>query len=93
MVRPAWARSRGWKSSRKLVTANEAKPNCARVTERGGGSVERSREPMKKIRSQDDPDQGEQAFDCEAFVTNERGRRFGCAVKDHVLTGDLSTYA
>ena len=49
--------------------------------------MERSREPMKKNRIQGDPDQGEQAFDCEAFVTKERGRRFGgCAVKDRVLT-------
>jgi hypothetical protein len=34
-VRPAWARSWRWKSSRELTTANEAKRNCVRVTERG----------------------------------------------------------
>jgi hypothetical protein len=35
IVRPAWARSWRWKSSRELTTANEAKRNCVRVTERG----------------------------------------------------------
>ena len=34
-VRPAWAHSWRWKSSRKLITANEAKRNCMRVTECG----------------------------------------------------------
>ena len=35
VVRPAWARSWRWKSSRELTTANEAKRNCVRATERG----------------------------------------------------------
>ncbi|EQD43537.1 hypothetical protein B1B_13772, partial [mine drainage metagenome] len=36
--------------------------------------------------------QGEQAFDCEAFVDKERWRKSGgCAAKDRVLTrGDLA---
>ena len=34
-VRPAWAHSCGCKSRRKLITANEAKRNCMRVTECG----------------------------------------------------------
>jgi hypothetical protein len=34
-VRPAWAQSWRCKSSRELTTANEAKRNCVRVTERG----------------------------------------------------------
>ena len=34
-MRPAWARSWRCKSSRELATVNEAKRNCARVTERG----------------------------------------------------------
>jgi len=34
-VRPAWAHSCGWKSHRKLVTANEEKRNCGRATDRG----------------------------------------------------------
>jgi hypothetical protein len=58
-----------------------------------GGSVKRSREPMNKNRIQGDPGQGEQAYDCEAFVTKERGRRFGgCAGKDRTLTrGSLAS--
>ena len=35
VVRPAWAHSCGCKSHRKLVTANEVKRNCGRVTDRG----------------------------------------------------------
>jgi hypothetical protein len=35
MVRPARAHSRGCKSRRKLITANEVKRNCMRVTECG----------------------------------------------------------
>ena len=34
-MRPAWAHSCGCKSRRKLVTANEVKRNCGRVTDRG----------------------------------------------------------
>src|SRR6476660_9473850 len=34
-VRPAWAHSCGCKSRRELTTANEAKCNCGRVTDRG----------------------------------------------------------
>ena len=34
-VRPAWAQSWRCESSRELTTANEAKRNCVRVTERG----------------------------------------------------------
>ena len=34
-VRPAWAHSCGLKSRRKLITANEVKRNCMRVTECG----------------------------------------------------------
>ena len=34
-VRPAGAHYRGFKSRRKLITANEVKRNCIRVTECG----------------------------------------------------------
>ena len=34
-MRPAWARSWRWKSSRELATASERKCNCVRATERG----------------------------------------------------------
>jgi hypothetical protein len=36
-VRPAWAHSCGCKSRRKLITANEVKRNCIRVTDCGMG--------------------------------------------------------
>jgi len=35
LVRPAWAHYCGCKSYRKLITANEVKRNCMRVTECG----------------------------------------------------------
>lgn len=35
VVRPAWAHSCGSKSHRELITASEAKRNCARATEHG----------------------------------------------------------
>jgi len=35
LVRPAWAHSCGCKSRRKLITTNEVKRNCMRVTECG----------------------------------------------------------
>jgi len=35
LVRPAWTRSYGCESRRKLVTVNEVKRNCMRVTECG----------------------------------------------------------
>ena len=35
LVRPAWAHSSGCKSRRELVTANEVKRNCMRVTDCG----------------------------------------------------------
>ena len=34
-MRPAWAQSWRWKSSRELTTASEGKYNCVRATERG----------------------------------------------------------
>jgi hypothetical protein len=34
-VRPSWAQSWRWKSSRELSTASEAKPNCGEATIRG----------------------------------------------------------
>jgi hypothetical protein len=54
--------------------------------------MERIRKPMDKNQRGGGADQGEQATYCEAFVVNERQRRFGgCAEKDRVLTwGDLA---
>ena len=91
-MRPAWARSWRWKSSRELTTASEVKRNCVRVTERGEEARSVNREPMDKNRIRGVVDQGEQARDCEALVVEGRRRKSGgCAVKDRVLTwGDLA---
>ncbi|OWT58993.1 hypothetical protein CEY11_12390 [Candidimonas nitroreducens] len=40
-VRPAWAGSCGCKSRHKWITANAAKRNCVRVTERGYAAFRR----------------------------------------------------
>ena len=48
--RPAWAHSCGCKSRRKLITANEVKRNCVRVTERGEEAWIVICEPMNKNR-------------------------------------------
>ena len=60
-VRPAWARSWRWKSSRELTTTNEVKRNCARVTERGEEASNVNREPMDKNRIRGGAEQGERA--------------------------------
>jgi hypothetical protein len=60
-VRPAWAHSWRCKSSHKLATANEAKRNCARVTERGEEAWSINREPMDKNRIEGAAEQGERA--------------------------------
>ncbi|MGQ5522986.1 hypothetical protein ACUHMQ_06975 [Chitinimonas sp. PSY-7] len=60
-VRPAWAHSCGWKSRRKLITANEVKRNCVRATERGKEAWIVNREPMDKNRIEGAAEQGERA--------------------------------
>ena len=47
-MRPARAHSCGCKSRRKLITANEAKRNCMRVTECGKEAWNINCEPMNK---------------------------------------------
>ena len=82
MVRPAWARSCGCKSRRKLITANEVKRNCVRVTERGKEARSINREPMNKNRIEGEAKQGERAVNRKALVTKARRRRCGgCAMK------------
>jgi hypothetical protein len=61
LVRPAWAHSCGCKSRRKLITTNEVKRNCVRVTDRGKEAWSVSREPMDKNRIEGDAEQGERA--------------------------------
>jgi len=86
-VRPAWAHSCGCKSRRKLITTNEAKRNCMRVTECGKEAWSVNREPMNKNRIEGAAKQGERAMNREAFVIKAKRRRSGgCAMKECVLT-------
>ncbi|QCC02638.1 hypothetical protein E6A55_08960 [Cupriavidus necator H16] len=91
-VRPAWAHSRGCKSHRKLITADEAKRNCERVTDRGE-ERERSCEPRNTNRIEGGADQNERAKLREVLAIKGRRRiSGGCAVKEYVLTwGDLAS--
>ncbi|TCW80646.1 hypothetical protein C5O80_12720 [Burkholderia sp. SRS-46] len=91
-MRPAWAHSCGCKSRRKLVTTNEVKRSCMRVTECGKEAWSVNREPMDKNRIEGIAEQGERAKDREALVTKARQCKYGgCAVKECVLTwGDLA---
>lgn len=93
VVRPAWAQSWRWKSSRKLATANEAKRNCGRATDRGEEAWSVTRETMDKNRIEGDVEQGERATNRKALVVKARWRKSGvCAGKDCVLTwGDLAS--
>ena len=77
MVRPAWAHTCGCKSRRKLITTNEVKRNCMRVTECGKEAWSVNREPMNKNRIEGVAEQGERANDREALVINVRWRRCG----------------
>ena len=92
-VRPAWAHSCGCKSRRKLITANEVKRNCMRVTECGEEAWIVICEPMDKNRIEGAAEQGERASDREALVIKVKWRKSGgCAEKECVLTwGDLAS--
>lgn len=91
-MRPARAHSCGCKSRRKLITANEVKRNCVRVTKRGEEAWSVSCEPMNKNRIVGAAEQGERAINREALVIKATWRRSGgCAAKGCVLTwGDLA---
>ena len=75
-----------------MITANEAKRNCMRVTECGKEAWSVNREPMNKNRIEGVAKQGERARDREALVIKAKQRRSGgCAAKECVLTrGDLA---
>ena len=92
-VRPAWAHSCGCKSRRKLITANEAKRNCVRATERGEEVWSINCEPMDKNRIEGAAEQGKRASNREVLVIKAKWRKSGgCAVKECVLTwGDLAS--
>ena len=82
-MRPAWAHSCGCKSRRKLITTNEAKRNCTRVTECGKEAWSVNREPMNKNRIEGAAKQGERAKNREALVIKAMWRKCGgCAMKE-----------
>ena len=96
-MHPAWAHSCGCKSRHELITANEVKRNCMRVTECGesearGQAWSINREPMNKNCIEGVAKQGEWAHNHEALVIKAKQRRYsGCAMKECVLTwGDLT---
>ena len=93
VVRPARAHSCGCKSRRKLITANEVKRNCRRVTDCGKEARSVNRESMNKNRIEGAAWQGERAINREALVIKAKWRKSGdCAVKECVLTrGDLAS--
>jgi len=75
-----------------LITANEVKRNCARVTERGEEAWSVNREPMDKNHIEGTAEQGERASRREALVIKAKWCKCGgCAMKECVLTwGDLA---
>ena len=82
-MRPAWAHSCGCKSRRKLITTNEVKRNCMRVTECGEEAWSVNREPMNKNCIEGAAEQGEWARNHEALVIKVRWCKCGgCAVKE-----------
>ena len=91
-MRPAGAHSCGCKSRRKLITANEVKRNCMRVTECGEEAWIVICEPMDKNRIEGAAEQGERATHREVLVIKAKWRKSGgCAEKECVLTwGDLA---
>ncbi len=99
-VRPAWAHSCGCKSRRKLITTNEVKRNCMRVTGCGKEAWSINCELMNKNWIEGAAEQGERARNREALVIKAKWRPTGisfghksggCAVKECVLTrGDLA---
>ena len=72
LVRPAWAQSWRWKSSRKLTTANEVKRNCGRATDRRKEAWSINHEPMNKNRIEGVVDQGKRAKYREALVVKDQ---------------------
>jgi hypothetical protein len=77
-----------------LITTNEVKRNCVRVTERGEEAWSINCEPMDKNWIEGAAEQGERARDREALVIKAKWRKSGgCAVKECVITwGYLALY-
>ncbi len=76
-----------------MITANEAKRNCMRVTECGKEAWSINYKPMNKNRIEGVTKQGERAGGCEALVIKAKWRKCGgCVMKECVLTwGDLAS--
>jgi hypothetical protein len=87
LVRPAWAHSWRWKSSRDLATGTERKRKGGRVTDRLEEAWKVTHGPTNRNRIQGAADQGERAMNREALVANGTRRRSGGRVgKECVLT-------
>lgn len=85
-MRPAWAHTCGCKSRHELVTANEVKRNCMRVTKCGKEARSINCEPMDKNPIEGAAKQGERARNRKALVIKARRRKWGgCAMKVQVL--------
>src|SRR6266704_2623937 len=92
IVRPAGARSWRWKSSRELATANEAKCNCVRVTERGKEAWSETAGRWTRIGYEAMPIRASGQYTAKPLWSRVRRRKSGGgAGKDRVLTwGDLA---
>ena len=93
-VRPAWARSWRWKSSHKLTTANEAKRNCARATERREEAWSETASRWTRTGYEAMPSRASRQVTAKLLWSRLRWRKSGgCAGKDRVLTwGDLASW-
>ena len=94
IVRPAWARSWRWKSSRKLATANEVKRNCTRATECGEEAWSETASRWTRTRYEAQPSRASGQRSAKLSWSRLRRRKSGgCAGKDRVLTwGDLASW-
>jgi hypothetical protein len=68
-VRPAWALTWRWKSSRELVVAIEANRRASRREDDVKEAGSENRGPMDKKRLRGDAGQGERTNDREALTT------------------------
>ena len=93
-MRPAWARSWRWKSSRKLAIANEAKRNCARAIERGEEAWSETASRWTRTGYEAVPIRASRQMTAKLLWSRIRRRKSGgCARKDRVLTwGDLASW-
>jgi len=90
-VRPAWARSWRWRSSREPTTASEVKRNCVRGTERWEEARSETASRGTRAASEAAPGRASRQVTATLLWSRPRRRKCGdCGVKDCVLTwGDL----